>query len=203
MRYSPRREYKSSLISLCCSRDIRIVPILVGSISTASEKSFGRLLAPYLSDPSTLFVISSDFCHWGTRFRYTHFHPPDSDDLSRGTSLTSGTFSSVVGNSGAQVWQGIEKLDKLGTEAISFDGRTKKAGQAHDEFAAYLRQTRNTICGRHPIGVLLGAVAALEEDGAEEAWRCEWVRYEQSSRVKRLADSSVSYASAFVALSSS
>ncbi|GEM12398.1 memo-related protein [Rhodotorula toruloides] len=181
-------------------RDIRIVPILVGSISTASEKTFGRLLAPYLADPSTLFVISSDFCHWGTRFRYTHFHPPDTDDVSLGRSLSSSTFSSVIDSSGAQVWQGIEKLDKLGMEAISFDGRQKKAGQAHDEFAEYLRQTRNTICGRHPIGVLLAAVAALdEEDGEGPAWRCEWVRYEQSSRVKRLADSSVSYASAFAA----
>jgi predicted class III extradiol MEMO1 family dioxygenase len=30
----------------------------------------GELLAPYLSDPGTLFIISSDFCHWGSRFNY-------------------------------------------------------------------------------------------------------------------------------------
>lgn len=199
---------KTLLTHAVRSRDIRLVPILVGSISTASEKAFGRVLAPYLADPATLFVVSSDFCHWGTRFRYTHFHPPDTDDLSLGVSLSNSTFSSVVdGAGGVEVWQGIEHLDRLGMRAIAFGGRgqatTKGARGAHDEFAAYLRATRNTICGRHPIGVLLGAVAALEEEeeAGGGAWRCEWVRYEQSSRVKRLADSSVSYASAFVARS--
>ena len=24
-------------------------------------------------DPSVCFVISSDFCHWGDRFHYTHY----------------------------------------------------------------------------------------------------------------------------------
>lgn len=33
----------------------------------------GALLAPYLDDPSNLFVISSDFCHWGSRFSYTFY----------------------------------------------------------------------------------------------------------------------------------
>lgn len=36
-----------------------------------SEARYGQLLAPYLSDPSNLFIISSDFCHWGTRFKFT------------------------------------------------------------------------------------------------------------------------------------
>jgi AmmeMemoRadiSam system protein B len=43
---------------------IKIVPILVGSLLTTSEVLYGRLLAPYLTDPSNLVVISSDFCHW-------------------------------------------------------------------------------------------------------------------------------------------
>lgn len=38
-----------------------------------SEAAYGALLAPYLDDPSNLFVISSDFCHWGMRFNYTHY----------------------------------------------------------------------------------------------------------------------------------
>ncbi|GAA5953884.1 hypothetical protein JCM8115_004186 [Rhodotorula mucilaginosa] len=208
-------------------RNIKIVPILVGSISTSSEKTFGALLAPYLADPHTLFVISSDFCHWGTRFRYTHYHPPDSDDLATGSTLTSRNFAEKAG--GGPVWKGIEKLDHLGMEAIAFGGgggggggggrtrddhheqqvKTKKekksAAQAHDEFAAYLRQTKNTICGRHPIGVLLGALAALEaaQSGLQppQTMKCAWVRYEQSSHVEHLSDSSVSYASAFVAFS--
>jgi MEMO1 family protein len=32
---------------------------------------YGAILAPYLADPQNLVVVSSDFCHWGQRFRYT------------------------------------------------------------------------------------------------------------------------------------
>ncbi|GAA5862490.1 hypothetical protein JCM3774_002534 [Rhodotorula dairenensis] len=201
-------------------RDIKIVPILVGSISHSSEQAYGALLAPYLADPGTVFVVSSDFCHWGTRFRYTHYHPPESDDLAAGTTLTANNFAQIVPKdagrgSASAVWQAISKLDHLGMEAISFltstgdddgdDGKT--AARAHEEFAAYLARTKNTICGRHPIGVLLAALAALETSRRSQqhgsppaAMRCEWVRYEQSSHVERLTDSSVSYASAFVAI---
>lgn len=28
-----------------------------------------RILAPYLENEENLFVISSDFCHWGSRYR--------------------------------------------------------------------------------------------------------------------------------------
>ena len=45
-------------------KDIAIVPIVVGSISQQVEAEYGTLLAPYLARPDTLFVISSDFCHW-------------------------------------------------------------------------------------------------------------------------------------------
>lgn len=66
-----------------------IVPILVGSLSPESEAMYGQLLAPYLDDPQNLFVISSDFCHWGQRFKYTHY------DKSCG-----------------QIYKSIEQLDK-------------------------------------------------------------------------------------------
>lgn len=70
------------------------------------------------------------------------------------------------------------------------------AAQAHHEFADYLARTKNTICGRHPIGVLFGALTALEQEG--KAPKLKWVRYEQSSQCFTIKDSSVSYASAFV-----
>ena len=50
-----------------------LVPILVGALSRESERRYGQLLAPYLHDPHTLFVVSSDFCHWGARFRYVFY----------------------------------------------------------------------------------------------------------------------------------
>jgi len=72
-----------------------------------------------------------------------------------------------------------------------------KASDAHDVFADYLKRTKNTICGRHPIGVLLGALAALEDKGVATM---KWVRYAQSSAATGYRDSSVSYASAWVKL---
>ncbi|GJN93547.1 hypothetical protein Rhopal_006604-T1 [Rhodotorula paludigena] len=191
-------------------RNIKVVPILVGAISTASERSFGALLAPYLADPSTFFVVSSDFCHWGTRFRYTSYQPPSLSDVKQCCALSRDNFAQAVPDK--EVWRGIEQLDRLGMDTIAFShsatggksasAASKSPSEAHEQFAAYLKATKNTICGRHPIGVLLGALAALEQDAewSRRGVRCEWVRYEQSSQVRSLSDSSVSYASAFVAV---
>lgn len=66
-----------------------IVPVLVGSLSPESEQMYGKIFAPYLADPQNLFVISSDFCHWGSRFRYSYY------DKSAGP-----------------IWKSIENLDK-------------------------------------------------------------------------------------------
>ena len=53
------------------TRPCTIVPILVGSTSAVKEELYGKLLAPFLNDPGNFFIVSSDFCHWGSRFRYT------------------------------------------------------------------------------------------------------------------------------------
>ncbi|KAK9828484.1 hypothetical protein WJX72_000241 [[Myrmecia] bisecta] len=54
-------------------RPYKLVPIMVGALRPESEAHYGRLLSPYLEDPGNLFVFSSDFCHWGSRFGYTFF----------------------------------------------------------------------------------------------------------------------------------
>ena len=43
--------------------NIKVLPIMVGSLKTSKEEAFGRLLSPYLSDRGIFTVISSDFCH--------------------------------------------------------------------------------------------------------------------------------------------
>ena len=73
-----------------------------------------------------------------------------------------------------------------------------------EEWLAVLRRTGNTVCGRHPIGVVL---AGLEGAGGGDAegvegkgkgkGRFRFVRYERSSEVRKVSESSVSYASAF------
>ena len=44
---------------------VRVVPVLVGDLSAAQEATMGRLLRPYLNSKENLFVVSTDFCHWG------------------------------------------------------------------------------------------------------------------------------------------
>ena len=66
----------------------------------------------------------------------------------------------------------------------------------HDAFSSYLRKYGNTICGRHPIGVFLGAVTALRKSQGNLRMSCKFLNYDQSSQCKNQRDSSVSYAAA-------
>lgn len=197
----------------CHRKDISIVPILVGAINKVKEESFGNLLAPYFAREDTLVVVSSDFCHWrvfdgilnppprftdlicrGTRFQYTYYypHPPPSSKpairLSRSNSAPTNLSSHPIHAS-------ISALDHEAMELLTMPPST--ACSAHHDFAEYLARTKNTICGRHPIGVLLGALSTLEKDHERPA-KLQWVRYEQSSKCLTISDSSVSYASAYV-----
>lgn len=56
------------------SRNITIVPVLVGSLSGNRQQLYGKVFARYIEDSKNLFVISSDFCHWGGRFHYTPYN---------------------------------------------------------------------------------------------------------------------------------
>lgn len=47
---------------------MKVVPILVGALNTDNEAMYGRLLAKYVDDPTNFFSVSSDFCHWGSRY---------------------------------------------------------------------------------------------------------------------------------------
>ncbi|KAL0075564.1 cell motility mediator [Phycomyces blakesleeanus] len=146
--------------------DITLVPVLVGSLQVEEEKAYGKIFAKYLNDPTSLFIISSDFCHWGKRFGYTYCPPtPESTPI-----------HAAISELDHQAMALIESLNL-------------------DDFAAYLAKTKNTICGRHPIGILMGAVAHLNETLSPNI---KFVKYAQSNPCKTLADSSVSYASAYL-----
>lgn len=143
--------------------DFTLVPIMVGSLSSNLEEHYGKILAPYADDESNFFVISSDFCHWGERFGYTSF---DSKSYK-------------------EIYKYITDLDRRGMDAI-------ETGKVSD-FRSYLSKTKNTICGRNPILILLSLHAQ-----ASTPFTTKFVHYEQSSQCKTLDDSSVSYASAVV-----
>ncbi|KAK1276908.1 hypothetical protein QJS04_geneDACA003742 [Acorus gramineus] len=74
---------------------VKIVPILVGSLNSENEAMYGRLLAKYVDDPKNFFSVSSDFCHWGSRFNYTHY------DKGHGA-----------------IYKSIEALDRMGVDII-------------------------------------------------------------------------------------
>lgn len=61
------------LIASFYSKDITIVPVLVGALTEDREAFYGGILAPYLNSPDTFFVISSDFCHWQVQKNVLHY----------------------------------------------------------------------------------------------------------------------------------
>lgn len=140
---------------------VKIVPILVGSTSVDNERVFGEMLAPYIDSPENFFVISSDFCHWGSRFDY------------RPTAAGEAAHETIT----RLDHEGMDLIERLDTDA----------------FASYLGRTHNTICGRHPIAVLMHALRASASD-----WDLKFIKYDQSSKAVSRNDSSVSYASAVV-----
>ena len=164
-----------------------LVPILVGNTSPESEKEFGAILAPYLQDPTTVFVISSDFAHWGLRFHYTYYLN-DLANESAGTRLRSADRIPI---DKPKIYESIEKVDKVTMEYVE--------SGSHENFLESLRETGNTVCGRHPIGVIMAAKELLAEnsilDNAEAKF--DFIRYARSSDCVKVSDSSVSYASAF------
>jgi AmmeMemoRadiSam system protein B len=58
------------IAQLVQDRDISVVPIIVGHLNSRQLEGYAQVFAPYLDNPENLFVVSSDFCHWGSRFRY-------------------------------------------------------------------------------------------------------------------------------------
>ncbi|KAH3948901.1 hypothetical protein HBI56_002020 [Parastagonospora nodorum] len=162
---------------------VPLVPIMIGNTSPSTESKYGSLLAPYLSDPTNIFVISSDFCHWGSRFRYTYYESPD------GASATQLTRKSKI-DEDWPIHESIKAVDKESMDAV-------ESGH-HKRFLEQLKETGNTVCGRHPIGVFMAAVESA--DVGEGKGRFKFVRYERSSLVEDYGDSSVSYCSAFAVL---
>ncbi|KAG0049915.1 hypothetical protein BGZ83_005261 [Gryganskiella cystojenkinii] len=169
-------------------KTIQVVPIVVGALNETTERLYGKLLAPYLDDPENLFVVSSDFCHWGTRFDYTYY-TDEYGAVTQSLARSGGKKNyKPPSESGRKIFESIRELDHEGMEKIE--------QRDHGAFCKYLSQTKNTVCGRHPIGVLLAAVAQL--DRQRPTHRIQFVHYAQSSGVVTTSDSSVSYASAFV-----
>ena len=190
-----------------------LVPIMVGSTATQTERAFGDLLAPYLEDPSNAFVISSDFCHWGLRFRYTSYVPqapkpgpklplsskslpqPGDDAEEKMEMVSAGQSLSRrdrIQSSEPAIHESISSFD-IATMAAITTGITAN-------FVDTIQQTGNTVCGRHPIGVIMAGIEEIAAHHEEKKGKFHFIRYERSSDAIDVSDSSVSYVSAFAVL---
>lgn len=103
---------------------VRLVPALLGHLDDADYAPVAAAFAA-LADDDTLFVVSSDFVHYGRRFGYLPFPADDP----------------------AQVAAALRTVDMGAIELVC-------AGDAAG-FRAYIERTGATICGRTPIAVFL------------------------------------------------
>lgn len=197
-----------------------LVPIMIGATDAQVEIELGKILAPYIADESNAFVISSDFCHWGSRFSYTYYFADSPSPEVPPTSLPNG----VQGDTAAtdihtkHDWSRAENLRSSKTpsspkiyESIGYVDRACMCAIAtgkHSDFLNTIEATGNTVCGRHPIGVFMAAIEQVEKAEAEKGVvsgdptkrRFRFMRYERSENVTNARNSSVSYVSAFAVL---
>lgn len=165
----------------------KIVPMLIGSNSGPEEKVYAKALLPYVKDPENAFIVSSDFCHWGKNFSYQVYSPSNSP-----SDLTKLRPNDPVPK-GPPIHETIRVIDEAAMDAV-------KSG-VHNNFLATLQETRNTVCGRHPIGVMMAALEILREQPEfKDKGLFKIVQYDRSNLVEEPRDMSVSYVSAYAVL---
>lgn len=164
-----------------------VVPILVGSTNRQAERKFGDVLLPYLRDPENAFIVSSDFCHWGDNFGYYAYY-------AGGDKLGFNADRKHDLAKDGPICKSIDKLDGLAIEAVE--------SGVHDKFGDVLKETQNTVCGRHPIGVMMAALEALGKEGGlgDGKGRFKKVQYARSTDLDDADGSSVSYVSFYALL---
>ena len=104
--------------------NVPVVPALIGDLGPDDFATAASTLA-HLDDGKTVFIVSSDFVHYGWRFGYVPFAAAGPE----------------------QVRTGLRRLDMGAVTCIC-------TGDAQ-AFGAYLRETGATICGALPITLFL------------------------------------------------
>ncbi|KAF4761885.1 hypothetical protein HAV15_006174 [Penicillium sp. str.  len=190
-----------------------LVPIMVGNTSASTEQAFGALLAPYLADPENAFISATGASGSATH-TMSHMPPgqgpqlPLSGDILPQPGMDANSVDQVLEMVSAG--HSLRQRDRISSrepaihESISaFDMATMAAittGSAKS-FLGIIERTGNTVCGRHPIGVIMAALEIVTaSQAADQEGRFYFLRYERSSDVEEIGDSSVSYVSAFAVL---
>lgn len=113
-------------------QDFKLLPMMVGQVPNKNMPLYAKALQSLFLDPQTLFVISSDFCHWGDNFDYKPIMPEFKNQVPQ------------------KIHKSIEAMDRIGMDLIE--------SQDLAGFQQYLQETDNTICGERPIQVLLALI---------------------------------------------
>ncbi|KAJ9107058.1 hypothetical protein QFC19_002928 [Naganishia cerealis] len=142
------------------SSDLSLVPLLVGNVSENSAAEYAEVFQEYWEDDETFWVISSDFCHWGTRFNHTPYYPnpppivnpvPPAEGV--GSAAASPTLPPKLINISratpadqleTPIWQSIQYMDHEAMDILRNGG---KEGTGK-EFRKYLRRTGVRIACR-------------------------------------------------------
>ena len=106
-------------------RDISIIPLLVGSLNENREAEISTVLSPLIMEEKTLFIISSDFTHWGEIFHFTQLGSAKKKQLS----------------------QQLEIFDERATNII--------CGFNYDHFRFHIDEICGSICGCYAICLIL------------------------------------------------
>ena len=104
---------------------LAILPVLVGDIDAGEARDIAKTILDALRGKAPLFIVSSDFTHYGPRFGYVPFSATDDKALR-------------------------DKIKKLDYGAIDFILKKDLAG-----FNGYVEKTQATICGRNPLMIAL------------------------------------------------
>ena len=80
--------------------NFQLLPMMVGQVKNQDMPKYAESLKPLFMDNKTLFVISSDFCHWGDNFDYKPIMSQFKDKGSK------------------YIHKSIEALDKWGMDLI-------------------------------------------------------------------------------------
>lgn len=162
---------------------VKIVPIMISATDEAFDRKLATSLKPYFNDKSNAFVVSTDFCHWGSRFSYTGYTPTgdlkDFEDVYRKSN-----------GSALPIYKSIEALDKAAMKIMSTG--------SYRSFKEYIYLTENTICGAKPLSVLMLLMESHIKDISTDT--LHFNGYAQSSHAVSSKDSSVSYGSAYAVI---
>ena len=121
--------------------DINLIPIQVGYFSDpVKRRDAAKIIAevvPHVDSSETLFIVSTDFCHYGARFDY---------------------FPKFL-NKKHSINENISIMDKEGL-------KTLEDSDPINAFKSYLKTTGNTICGQEAILLLLEILKHLKFNGS-------------------------------------